>query len=76
MNQPAIAVLAPHHVGIAVPDMERAIDWYQAILGFDVEVRFHVPGIPADCAFLRRPALRIELWRAHGVAPVPAQQRD
>jgi methylmalonyl-CoA/ethylmalonyl-CoA epimerase len=71
----AIPDLLPHHVSIAVPDMEQAISWYAAILGFEVELRFHVAGIPADGAFLRRPELRIELWCAHGVQPVPAERR-
>jgi len=75
MQSPAISELTPHHVSIAVTDMDRAIDWYRSVLGFEVEHRFHVAGIPADGAFLRRPQLRIELWCAHGVAPVPEQRR-
>ena len=71
----AIPHLLPHHVSIAVTDMEQAISWYAAILGFEVEMRFHVAGIPADGVFLRRPELRIELWCAHGVQPVPAERR-
>jgi len=70
-----IPELQTHHVSIAVPDMEQAIAWYGAVLGFEVEFRFHVAGIPADGAFLRRPELRIELWRARGVQPVPAERR-
>jgi methylmalonyl-CoA/ethylmalonyl-CoA epimerase len=75
MNLAAVPHLTPHHISIAVPDMEQAIEWYTSILGFEVEFRFHVAGIPADGAFLRRPELRIELWRAHGVQPVPAERR-
>jgi methylmalonyl-CoA/ethylmalonyl-CoA epimerase len=71
----AIQDLAPHHVSIAVLDMDQAIDWYRSILGFEVERRFHVPGIPADGAFVRRPELRIELWCATGIAPVPEQRK-
>lgn len=55
--------------------MEQAIAWYSSIFGFEVERRFHVPGIPADGAFLRRPELRIELWCAVGVEPVPEQRK-
>lgn len=76
MPSAAVPQLTPHHVSIAVPDMEQAIAWYASILGFEVELRFHVEGIPADGAFLRRPELRIELWRAHGVQPVPAERRN
>jgi methylmalonyl-CoA/ethylmalonyl-CoA epimerase len=78
MDRPASALLqdlAPHHVSIAVTDMDRAIEWYTSVLGFETEVRFHVAAIPAEGAFLRRPQLRLELWCAAGVAPVPAERR-
>jgi methylmalonyl-CoA/ethylmalonyl-CoA epimerase len=67
--------LAPHHVSIAVTDMDRAIEWYHAVLGFETEMRFHVAGIPADGAFLKGPDLRLELWCATGVAAVPVSRR-
>jgi methylmalonyl-CoA/ethylmalonyl-CoA epimerase len=75
MSTAAVPHLSAHHVSIAVPDMEQAIDWYASVLGFELEFRFHVAGIPAHGAFLRRPELRIELWQAHGVQPVPAERR-
>ena len=66
----------PHHFSVAVTDMDQALAWYQSILGFAVEHRFHVPGIPADGAFLRGPGgLKLELWCAVGVTPVPEQRR-
>jgi methylmalonyl-CoA/ethylmalonyl-CoA epimerase len=72
---PLLNDLAPHHFSIAVTDMDQAIAWYTSILGFETEIRFHVAGIPADGAFLRRPELRLELWCAGGVAPVPPERR-
>jgi catechol 2,3-dioxygenase-like lactoylglutathione lyase family enzyme len=72
---PLLKDLAPHHFSIAVTDMDQAIEWYTSVLGFETEVRFHVAGIPADGAFLRRPELRLELWCASGVAPVPQERR-
>ena len=65
-----------HHVAVSVPELERAIEWYQAILGFEVEHRFEVAAIPARAAFIRRGALRIELWEASGGATVPPQRRE
>lgn len=76
MTIPAVQDLAPHHVCIAVPDMEKAIAWYEAILGFEVEARFYIAGIAAHGAFLRRPELRIEMFQAEGVAPVPEERRS
>lgn len=67
---------APHHFSVAVPDMAQALAWYQSILGFEIERQFHVPGIPADGAFLQGPGgLKLELWCAVGVAPVPEQRK-
>jgi catechol 2,3-dioxygenase-like lactoylglutathione lyase family enzyme len=67
--------LAPHHVSIAVTDMNRAIEWYTSVLGFETEFRFHVAAIPAEGAFLKSAGLRLELWCAAGVAPVPSVRR-
>jgi len=65
----------PHHASIAVTDMARAIEWYHQVFGFDVVTQFHVGGIPADGAFLRGPGIMLELWCAHGVAPVPEARK-
>jgi catechol 2,3-dioxygenase-like lactoylglutathione lyase family enzyme len=72
---PALSGLQVHHVSIAVTDMARAIDWYGRIFGFTVMRQFHVPGIPADGAFLRGPGILLELWCAVGVQPVPESRR-
>ena len=74
-RMPLLSGLLPHHFSVAVTDMEKAISWYGEVLGFQLEMRFHVPGIPADGAFLNGPGIRLELWCAHGVAAVPAQRR-
>jgi methylmalonyl-CoA/ethylmalonyl-CoA epimerase len=71
----AIASLVPHHFSIAVTDIEQAMAWYQAILGFELERQFYVAGIPAKGAFLRRPELRLELWQAQDVSPVPDSRK-
>lgn len=68
---PLLDGLTPHHVSIAVTDMDRAIEWYTSVLGFETEFRFHVAAIPADGAFLKSAQLRLELWCAAGAAPVP-----
>ena len=77
MNRPpALAHLTPHHFSVSVPDLEAAIAWYADILGFEVEVQFEIPAIPAKGAFLRSPALRLELWQAQGSAPVPEARKS
>ncbi len=67
--------LTPHHVSIAVTDMNRAIEWYTSVLGFETEFQFHVAAIPADGAFLKSAGLRLELWCAAGAASVPSERR-
>lgn len=75
MLTPALSEISPHHFSVAVTNLDQAIAWYSSIFGFELERRFHVPGIPAEGAFLRRPELRIELWCAVGVAPVPENRK-
>ena len=40
---------ALNHVGMTVPDIDRAIDWYSAVLGFQLIYRRtleHQPAVP------------------------------
>ena len=69
-------MLGIHHVSISVPDLDAAVDWYGTILGFRLEERFEITAIPARGVFLRRDALRIEIWEADGGATVPALRRE
>ncbi|MCC6075100.1 VOC family protein [Pseudomonas sp. GCM10022188] len=66
----------PHHVGVSVPDMDAAIDWYGRMLGFAVEMRTFIEIIPAEVAFIRRGDFRIELFQVAGAAPLPAERRE
>ena len=34
--------LTPHHVGISIPDLDAAIAWYGAMLGFTVERQMEI----------------------------------
>lgn len=68
--------IKPHHVGVSVPDMDAAIDWYGRMLGFEVEMRTFIEIIPAEVAFIRRGDFRIELFQVAGAAPLPAERRE
>ena len=63
--------LAPHHIGISVPDLDAAIRWYGDMLGFALERSMIVIQIPARIAWLRRGGFRIELFEVAGAAPLP-----
>lgn len=64
-----------HHGGVSVPDLEAAITWYGAVLGFEVEKRFYVEPARAHAAMLRKGALRFELFDVEGANPLPEERR-
>jgi catechol 2,3-dioxygenase-like lactoylglutathione lyase family enzyme len=65
-----------HHGAMSVPNLEESIAWYQRVLGFNVEARFHIAKIPADVAMLRRGPLRIELFQVPDAHPLPEDRRQ
>lgn len=65
-----------HHGGISVPDLDAAIGWWSAVLGFEVLARFPIPAIPADVAMLRNGPLHIELFQVPGARALPAERRE
>jgi methylmalonyl-CoA/ethylmalonyl-CoA epimerase len=67
--------LKHHHAAMSVPDLESSITWYDRVLDFKVEARFHIPAIPADCAMLKREGMRIELFQAKDGGPAAAERR-
>lgn len=64
-----------HHGAMSVPKLDDAIAWYDKMLGFKLEKRFHIAKIPADVAMLRRGVMRIELFEVPGANPLPEERR-
>ena len=64
-----------HHGGVSVPDLDAAIAWYGAVLGFVEERRFAIPPARAKVAFIRKGPLRFELFEVEEAAPLPADRR-
>lgn len=64
-----------HHGGVCVPDLDEAIEWYDRVLGFELERRFHIPPAKADVAFVRKGDLRFEIFTVEGAAPVPEDRK-
>ena len=64
-----------HHAGISVPNLDRAIEWYNAVLGFEVEARFPIDVIPAKVAMLKNGPLHIELFEVPNAVPASADRR-
>ena len=67
--------LAPHHCGISVVDLETSIAWYNEMLGFTLEKRIDVEGLPAKIAFLKNENFRIELFQMPDAAPLPEDRK-
>jgi methylmalonyl-CoA/ethylmalonyl-CoA epimerase len=65
-----------HHGGISVPDLETAIAWWRAVLGFEVERRFPIPSIPAQVVILKNGPLHIELFQVEGAKSLPDERRE
>lgn len=64
-----------HHGGVSVPDLEAAIAWYEAVLGFRLEHRRTIETVPCQMAMVRNGPLRIELFEVPGAVP-PSEVRS
>ena len=58
-----LPVFAPHHVGLTVPDLDKAAAWYQDVLGFDVQTRTSNPETGLQIAMLGKDGFSIELFQ-------------
>lgn len=67
---------AYHHVGVSVPDLDAAIDWYGRVLGFRLLRRLRIESIPAEAAVLGNGSLHVELFAVDGAQPLPAERRE
>jgi methylmalonyl-CoA/ethylmalonyl-CoA epimerase len=65
-----------HHVGVSVPDMDASIAWYQSVLGFALERRYHVESIPGEIAVLRNGPLHVELFQLAHAKPMADERRE
>lgn len=70
-----IPSFAFHHGGVNVPDLEAAIEWYNSVLGFNVEKRFEIPPANAKVAMVRNGSMRFEIFEKAGAAPLPEERR-
>jgi methylmalonyl-CoA/ethylmalonyl-CoA epimerase len=61
-----VPVRGLHHVGIAVEDLEQAVETYRRLFGAEVELRETLDDQGADIALLRLGEGRIELLAARG----------
>jgi methylmalonyl-CoA/ethylmalonyl-CoA epimerase len=67
--------LKHHHGAMSVPNLDDSIAWYERMIGFKLERRFHIAQIPADVAMLRRGNMRLELFEVPNATPLPDDRR-
>lgn len=53
----------PHHVGLTVPSVEKAAQWYADVLGFAVQTRTSNPENGLQIAMLQKDGFCIELFQ-------------
>lgn len=66
--------LKPHHVGISVADIEKAIAFWSEVFGFELDFRVELKGVNATIAFLKRDGFRIELFQKEGAVAAHADR--
>jgi catechol 2,3-dioxygenase-like lactoylglutathione lyase family enzyme len=64
-----------HHGGVSVPNLDEAIIWYGRVLGFKLEKRFYIEAAKSHTAFVKKGALRFEIFEVEGASPLPADRR-
>jgi catechol 2,3-dioxygenase-like lactoylglutathione lyase family enzyme len=64
-----------HHGGVSVPNLDEAIDWYGRVLGFELEKRFYIDAAKSHTAFVKKGAMRFEIFQIDGAAPLPEDRR-
>jgi methylmalonyl-CoA/ethylmalonyl-CoA epimerase len=67
--------LKPLHVGVSVPDIEAAINWYEKMLGFKLVSDKYFAQLPARIAFLEHGDFSIELFEVEGAQPLAEERR-
>lgn len=69
--------IAPHHVGISVPNAEESAAWYGKMLGFEVVLRMTEDAAnKMKIVHIKRGDCYIELFEVEGAKPLPEYRRD
>jgi methylmalonyl-CoA/ethylmalonyl-CoA epimerase len=69
------SLVKPLHVGISVPDLDAAVEWYCSMLEFRLVSDRYFDQIPARIAFIEHGGFSIELFEVDGAAPLPEDRR-
>jgi len=64
-----------HHGAVSVPDLDKAISWWDQVLGFKLERRNEIVTVPCQYAIVKNGNLRIEIFEVPG-ARAPTENRS
>jgi methylmalonyl-CoA/ethylmalonyl-CoA epimerase len=64
-----------HHGAVSVPSLDEAIEWYGRVLGFELEKRFYIEAAKSHTAFVKKGALRFEIFQVEDAAPLREARR-
>lgn len=65
----------PKHVGISVADLDKAINWYETVLGFKLRKREYNAGLRSQVAFMGNSGFEIELFMHDDSIALPQERR-
>lgn len=68
-------LIKPLHLGVSVPDLDAAVEWYREMLGFELLSDRYFDQLPARIVFMRHADFRLELFEVEGAAPLPKERR-
>jgi len=68
--------LSLHHGGIAVTDLKRSLEFYERVLGFEVDTQVKTPDGTMDIVHIKRGEDYLELFCHKSAAPLPEFARD
>lgn len=67
--------IRPLHVGISVPDMDKAVEWYIRVLGCTVKSDRYVETLKSRIVFLYLGTFQIELFQHDSCIPLAEERK-
>lgn len=66
--------LRPLHVGISVQDIDKSLQWYREMLGFELLSDTYMPPLKSRVVFIGNGAFEIELFQHDETIPIPQER--
>ncbi|MBU1623367.1 MAG: VOC family protein [Nanoarchaeota archaeon] len=66
----------PDHVALTVSDLERSMEWYQTMFGFEKQTQFDRPDLKLRGAMMRLQSFGVELFQPYEAGELPEYRRE